>query len=155
MRLKDKVALVTGGASGFGAEITRVFAREGASVAVVDINEAGAAEVARGINGPALPIRCDVTRRADIEAAVKAIQWYQSIPTIRYWDKAPDHVRDRYRDVARAALTAAGCAADDEPRIVDEICSGTAADRGPDGSPPSSRASRRVAQRARGHRAAR
>lgn len=36
---------------------------------------------------------------------------------------------------ARAALIAAGCAADDEPRIVDEICGGTAADRGPEGAP--------------------
>ncbi len=72
MRLKDKVAIVTGGASGFGAEIVRVFAREGASVAVVDINEAGAKAVCESINAPTLPVRCDVTKRAEIEAAVQA-----------------------------------------------------------------------------------
>jgi 3-oxoacyl-[acyl-carrier protein] reductase len=72
MRLQNKVALVTGGASGFGAEIVRVFAREGASTAVVDINEDGARAVAQSVNAPSLPIRCDVTKRGDVEAAVKA-----------------------------------------------------------------------------------
>ena len=46
MRLENKVALVTGAASGFGAEIARVFAREGAKVALLDINGDGAAAVA-------------------------------------------------------------------------------------------------------------
>lgn len=38
MRLKDKVAIVTGAASGFGAETARLFAREGALVVVADLN---------------------------------------------------------------------------------------------------------------------
>ena len=42
MRLASKIALVTGAASGFGAEIARTFAREGANVALVDINGDGA-----------------------------------------------------------------------------------------------------------------
>ena len=46
MRLKDKVAIVTGAASGFGAEIARQYVAEGAKVAVADINEAGARAVA-------------------------------------------------------------------------------------------------------------
>lgn len=72
MRLQDKVAIVTGAASGFGAEIARQYAREGARVAVADINEAGAKDVAGGIGAAAIAVKCDVTRRADIDALVAA-----------------------------------------------------------------------------------
>jgi 3-oxoacyl-[acyl-carrier protein] reductase len=72
MRLKDKVAIVTGAASGFGAEIARQYALEGAKVAVADINEAGAKDVAGGIGASALAVKCDVTKRADIDALVAA-----------------------------------------------------------------------------------
>ncbi|MGA8770171.1 MAG: SDR family NAD(P)-dependent oxidoreductase, partial [Rhodomicrobium sp.] len=71
MRLENKVAMVTGAASGFGAEIARVFAREGAKVAVLDINGEGAATVAREIGPAAVAITADVTKRADIENAVR------------------------------------------------------------------------------------
>ncbi len=70
MRLDRKIAIVTGAASGFGAEIARVFAREGAKVAVLDINGEGAAKVAREIGPSAIAIEADVTKRADIDAAV-------------------------------------------------------------------------------------
>jgi len=60
MRLENKTALVTGAASGFGAGIAETFAREGAKVAVVDINETGARTIAEGIGQSALPIACDV-----------------------------------------------------------------------------------------------
>lgn len=72
MRLSGKTALVTGAASGFGAEIARVFAREGAKVAIVDLNEEGAKKVAAEIGPAAIAVKADVTSRADIEAAVKA-----------------------------------------------------------------------------------
>lgn len=72
MRLKDKVAIVTGAASGFGAEIARQYAAEGAKVAVADINEGGAKEVAAQIGERALAVKCDVTQRADIDALVAA-----------------------------------------------------------------------------------
>ena len=71
MRLKDKVAIITGAASGFGAEIARVYAREGARVVIADLNEAGAQAVAAGIGPAAVGIKCDVTKRADIDHAVK------------------------------------------------------------------------------------
>ena len=74
MRLKDKSALVTGAASGFGAEIARLFAREGAKVTIMDLNEAGAAEVAASIGPAAIAVKGDVTSRADVEATVKAAQ---------------------------------------------------------------------------------
>ncbi len=71
MRLENKTAIVTGAASGFGAEIARVFAREGAKVAVVDINGDGAASVAREIGPAAIAIKADVTKAADVGEAVR------------------------------------------------------------------------------------
>ncbi len=72
MRLKDKVAIVTGAASGFGAEIARQYVAEGARVAVADINEAGAKAVAGELGEGAIGVACDVTKRADIDALVRA-----------------------------------------------------------------------------------
>ena len=72
MRLKDKVALVTGAASGFGAEIARQYAFEGAHVLLADLNLAAAQSVAQAIGSAALAMRCDVTRRADVDAAIAA-----------------------------------------------------------------------------------
>ncbi len=70
MRLKDKVAIVTGAASGFGAETARLYAREGAKVILADLNEAGAQKVAAEIGASAIAIKCDVSKRPDINAAV-------------------------------------------------------------------------------------
>lgn len=70
MRLKDQIAIVTGAASGFGAEIARHFIKEGAKVMLADINEKGAQDVAASLGPNAAALRCDVSRRADIEALV-------------------------------------------------------------------------------------
>jgi NAD(P)-dependent dehydrogenase (short-subunit alcohol dehydrogenase family) len=64
-RLLNKVAVVTGAASGFGASIAERFAQEGARVVVVDLNLEKGQEVASRIGGVAC--RCDVSRSADIE----------------------------------------------------------------------------------------
>jgi 3-oxoacyl-[acyl-carrier protein] reductase len=72
MRLENKTALVTGAASGFGTGIAETFAREGARVAVVDINEAGATTVAKRIGETAVPIACDVADGASVKAAIEA-----------------------------------------------------------------------------------
>ena len=68
MRLDGKSALVTGGASGFGAAIAETFAREGAKVTILDLNGAGAAEVAARIGG--VSVQGDVTKAADIGTAL-------------------------------------------------------------------------------------
>jgi 3-oxoacyl-[acyl-carrier protein] reductase len=71
MRLQDKVALVTGAASGFGAETARVFAAEGALVALVDMNEEGAQKISAEIGKNSIAIRCDVSSAADVRNAVE------------------------------------------------------------------------------------
>jgi 3-oxoacyl-[acyl-carrier protein] reductase len=70
MRLSSKIALVTGAASGFGAEIARTFAREGAKVALLDINGDAVQAVAAAIGADALPIAGDVTSATEVAAAV-------------------------------------------------------------------------------------
>jgi 3-oxoacyl-[acyl-carrier protein] reductase len=72
MRLKGKSALVTGGASGFGAETVRQFVAEGAQVVLLDLDGRGAERVASECGASATPVQGDVTRRADIETAVRA-----------------------------------------------------------------------------------
>ena len=72
MKLQDKVAIVTGAASGFGAEIARHYVAEGGKVAIADVNEGGAREVAASLGASAIAVKCDVTRRADIDALVAA-----------------------------------------------------------------------------------
>jgi 3-oxoacyl-[acyl-carrier protein] reductase len=70
MRLQGKTAMVTGGASGFGRGIAEAFGREGANVVILDLNQAGAQEVASAISNHALAIEGDVTKKSDIERAV-------------------------------------------------------------------------------------
>jgi 3-oxoacyl-[acyl-carrier protein] reductase len=69
-RFEGRTALVTGGARGIGAATATRLAEEGAHVVVADFDEAAATETAERIGGRA--VRCDVTSRADVEAAVAA-----------------------------------------------------------------------------------
>ncbi|MCY1358879.1 4-formylbenzenesulfonate dehydrogenase TsaC1/TsaC2 [compost metagenome] len=75
MRLANKVAIVTGGGSGFGEGIAHTFAREGASVLVADLREDAAERVAAAIReagGQARAVRADVSRGDDTEAMREA-----------------------------------------------------------------------------------
>jgi NAD(P)-dependent dehydrogenase (short-subunit alcohol dehydrogenase family) len=68
MDIKGQAAIVTGGASGLGAATARMLADAGARVAILDINDKAAAEVAIDVNG--LAVHCDVTDSAGTEAAI-------------------------------------------------------------------------------------
>lgn len=70
MRLKDKVAIVTGGASGFGEGIVRRFAEEGAHVVIADLNGEAAGKLARDVRG--LAVRADISRGADVRMLAKS-----------------------------------------------------------------------------------
>ena len=72
MRLDNKVAIVTGAASGIGREIAAVFAREGARVVIADLNQKGADAVAAELGGAkrAIGVGVDVTSEAQTEACV-------------------------------------------------------------------------------------
>ena len=72
MRLADKTALVTGAGSGIGACIAATFAREGARVAVVDIDTNAAHAVADRIGKAALVLGCDVANLSEIDAAIRS-----------------------------------------------------------------------------------
>jgi NAD(P)-dependent dehydrogenase (short-subunit alcohol dehydrogenase family) len=72
-RLRDKVALITGAASGLGAVAAELFAREGAAVVVADLADGeGTVDAIRSSGGRAAFVRCDVGDDASVEHAVAA-----------------------------------------------------------------------------------
>src|SRR4051794_22273994 len=75
MRLENKVALITGGASGMGASMARIFAREGAKVAIADMLEEEGRRIAAEItqaNGAAIFHKLDVTSETEWRGAIDA-----------------------------------------------------------------------------------
>jgi 3-oxoacyl-[acyl-carrier protein] reductase len=73
MRLKGKTALVTGAAQGFGYGIAETFAREGARVAVLDLDLGKARTAARTIGKRAIALKADVSKAKEVNKAVAAV----------------------------------------------------------------------------------
>ncbi|MER9682482.1 L-iditol 2-dehydrogenase [Mesorhizobium sp. M0184] len=74
MRLKSKSALITGSARGIGRAFAEAYVREGATVAIGDINLEAAEKTASEIGRNAYAVKLDVTDLASIDAAVKAVE---------------------------------------------------------------------------------
>ena len=83
MRLKGKTALITGAAQGFGLGIAETFVREGARVAVLDINGDKAREAAKAIGRKAFAVACDVGKAKSVDAAVaKVIKRFERLDIV-------------------------------------------------------------------------
>ena len=84
MRLKDKVAVVTGAASGIGRSVAQVFTREGCKVALVDINEVGLKETLATLPaGQAFAAPADVSRTEEVKRALdQAVSRFGKLTTM-------------------------------------------------------------------------
>jgi 2-keto-3-deoxy-L-fuconate dehydrogenase len=84
-RLDSRVAIVTGAGSGIGQAIAVLFGKQGAKVAVVDVQEPAAQETTGRITkegGTAAPFRCDVTNAAEVDATFDAVAAELGVPRI-------------------------------------------------------------------------
>ena len=81
-QLKDKIAIVTGAAGGFGEGIARLFVAEGARVLIADLDEDKARKLADELGPSARAVACDVSKAADVNAAVAACVKAFGVPDI-------------------------------------------------------------------------
>jgi 3-oxoacyl-[acyl-carrier protein] reductase len=77
MRLKDQVAIVTGAGRNIGEDVCKLYVREGAKVAVVDLDEGRGSQVAGAINrenpGTAIAVVCDVSSASSVDSMVQTV----------------------------------------------------------------------------------
>ena len=99
MRLAGKTALITGGASGFGAAIAAYFIAEGARVAIMDINAPATQEMAGKLGNDCVGIVGDVTKSSDIQRATQTARDFGDVLDIVVNNAGWTHVNKPMLDV--------------------------------------------------------
>jgi 3-oxoacyl-[acyl-carrier protein] reductase len=102
MRLQGKVAIVTGGASGFGAGIVRKFVAEGARVVIADLNFEAALDVAASVGEHARALRVDVTDAVDVRLMMEAAELHFGRLDILVNNAGVTHLPQALEDVEEA-----------------------------------------------------
>ena len=103
-QLQGKIALVTGAAGGFGEGIARLFVAQGARVMIADLDGAKAFQVAADLGPSARAITCDVSKSADVQAAVQACVDAFGVPDIVVNNAGTTHRSQPMLDVDEATF---------------------------------------------------
>lgn len=98
-QLNNKIAIVTGAASGFGACIARRYIEEGARVVLADINHAAATALAAELGANAAAVACDVTNGEQVQAAVRFCVEHFGVPDIVVNNAGTTHRNQPLMDV--------------------------------------------------------
>ena len=103
-QLQGKIALVTGAAGGFGEGIARLFVAQGARVMIADLDGAKASQVAADLGPSARAVTCDVSKSADVQAAVQACVDAFGVPDIVVNNAGTTHRNQPMLDVDEATF---------------------------------------------------
>ncbi len=103
-QLEGKVAIVTGGAAGFGEGIVRLFVEQGARVVLADLDTAKGEELARQLGTAARFVRCDVAVSADVAALVAACVQAFGVPDIVVNNAGTTHANQPMLNVDEATF---------------------------------------------------
>ena len=103
-QLNGKIALITGAASGFGEGIARLFVAQGARVMIADLDGPKASQVASDLGPAARAVACDVSKSADIQAAVQACVDVFGVPDIVVNNAGTTHRSQPMLDVDEATF---------------------------------------------------
>lgn len=103
-QLKEKIAIVTGAAGGFGEGIARLFVAEGARVLIADLDGEKARKLASELGSQASAVACDVSKAADVNAAVAACVQRFGTPDIVVNNAGTTHRNQPMLDVDEATF---------------------------------------------------